>query len=65
MEGTMKNDGEREGTIIDLAPHRWAKKDKELERYCRTPWLRYGGNLRDGNHRTHLPCLDELERGWG
>lgn len=51
--------------VTELGPRRWAKQDEELERYWRTPWLRYRGNLGDGNHRTRLPTMGEQEQGWG
>jgi hypothetical protein len=44
---------------------RWARQDRELERYCLGPWLRYGGNLGDGGHRAYYPTMDEQEQGWG
>jgi len=49
---------------LDERPEqRWRRQDEELERYWRTPWVRYPGNLYDGNHRTRLPTMGEQERG--
>lgn len=49
----------------DKQKERWARQDKELERYCLGPYLRYGGNLGGGNHRSYYPTMEEQENGWG